>query len=170
MKALSLHPMYAAEIAVGDKPEEYRTWQTPHRGDLLICASVYNDGWFYPRGYALCVVNLYDIKWSEENDCYAWLLKDIRPIVPFPVKGKLHLYDVDDKLIKFADKSANKYLFDWWQDDLKIIVPPQKKKAEAPKQQELTGNSVSKKKKAEPPKQEETALQKRRRYRLHSVY
>ena len=71
---------------------------------------------------------------------------------------------------KFADKSANKYLFDWWQDDLKIIVPPQKKKAEAPKQQELTGNSVSKKKKAEPPKQEKTALQKRRRPRLRSVY
>lgn len=58
MKALSLHPMYAAEIAVGDKPEEYRTWQTPYRGDLLICGSVYNDGWFYPRGYALCCIHI----------------------------------------------------------------------------------------------------------------
>ena len=59
-----------------------------------------------------------------------------------------NITDVDDKLIKFADKSANQYLFDWWQDDLKIIVPPQKKKTEAPKLQELTGKSVSKKKKA----------------------
>ena len=149
MKALSLHPMYATEIAVGDKPEEYRTWQTSYRGDLLICASTYNDGWEYPRGYALCVVNLYDIKWSEEDECYAWQLRNIRPVVPFPVKGKLHLYDVDDKLIRFANKTANKNLFDWWQDELKIIVAP---------------NEINNK------KLEQKRLQKERRPRLRSIY
>ena len=160
MKALSLHPMYAAEIAVGDKPEEYRTWETKYRGDLLICASQYNDGWEYPRGYALCIVNLYDIKWSEEDDCYAWQLKDIRPVVPFPVKGKLHLYDVDDKLIKLAKKKANVKLFDWWQDECKIIVLPEDKKVNKPKQ------AATKKAKVEEPKHEPV---KKRRPRLRSI-
>lgn len=127
MKALSLHPMWAAAIAVGDKPEEYRTWKTPYRGDILICASQYNDGWFYPRGYALCIANMYDIRWSDENDCYAWQLRNIRPIVPFKLKGKLHLFDVDDKLIKLAKKPVNEKLFDWWQYDLQIITAPKTK-------------------------------------------
>lgn len=160
MKALSLHPMYAAEIAVGDKPEEYRTWKTDYRGDLLICASTYNDDWEYPRGFALCVVNLYDIKWLEDDECYAWQLKDIRPVKPFPVKGKLHLYDVDDGLIKFANKKADIYLFDWWQDVCKIIVAPEKTMAEKPKQ------VVIKKTKVEEPKQE---VVKKRRPRLRSL-
>ena len=124
MKALSVHPMYACDIAVGEKPEEYRTWKTEYRGDLLICASQYNDGWCFPRGYALCVADLYDI--TKDDDCYAWQLRNIRPIVPFKVKGKLHLYEVDDKLIKYAHKPANEYLFDWWQYDLGIITAPKK--------------------------------------------
>ena len=161
MKALSLHPMYAVEIAVGDKPEEYRTWKTDYRGDLLICASTYNDGWLYPRGYALCVVNLYDIKWSEKNDCYAWQLKDIRPVVPFPVKGKLHLYDVDDKLIKLAKRKANVQLFNWWQFDLEIIKAPEEKKVNKPKKQVTYKTKV-----------EETKLEaaKKRRPRLRSIF
>ena len=126
MKALSIHPMYAAAIAIGEKPEEYRTWKTPYRGDLLICASQYNDGWEFPRGYALCVVEMYDIKWSDKYDCYAWQLRNIRPVMPFKVKGKLHLYDVEDKLIKYVNKPVNDHLFDWWQYDLEIIKAPLK--------------------------------------------
>ena len=170
MKALSLHPKWAAKIATGDKPEEYRTWKTSYRGDLLICASTYNDGWAYPKGHALCIVNLYDIKWSEENDCYAWQLKDIRPVVPFPVKGKLHLYDVDDKLVKIVGKPANDGLFDWWEHELKIIASPQKKKDEVQKQPKAASSSVSAKRTTEPKKQEETPIQKRRRYRLRCIY
>ena len=128
IKALSIHPMYAAAIAVGDKKEEYRTWQTSYRGDLLICASQYNDGWEFPRGYALCVVNLYDIKWLPDDECFAWQLKDIRPIMPFKYKGKLHLYDVNSKLVKFVNRPADRQLFDWWQFDLEIINAPEKKK------------------------------------------
>ena len=98
MKALSIHPKYADEIARGVKDEEYRVWQTPHRGDLLICASTFNDGPNYVRGYALCVVNLSDI--YKKYDEFTWYLDNVRMIEPFPVKGKLHLYDVDDSLIK----------------------------------------------------------------------
>ena len=99
MKALSLHPMYAADIATGNKVEEYRTWQTNHRGNLLICASQYNDGWFFPRGYALCVVD---------------------------VVGMKQLDDVDDKLIKVVKRKPDEFLFDWWQYDLGIIAAPKR--------------------------------------------
>ena len=108
----------------------------------------------------MCVVNLYDIKWLEEDECYAWQLKDIRPVVPFPVKGKLHLYDVDDKLIKLAKRKANEKLFDWWQDECKIIVPPEEKKVNKPKLK------ATKKAKVEELKHE---VAKKRRPRLRSI-
>lgn len=117
--------MYAAQIAIGEKPIEYRTWKTPFRGDLLICASQYNDGWYYPRGYALCIVELYDI--THNGDCFEWHLRNVRPVQPFKVKGKLHLYDVDDRLIKTVRRKPNELLFDWWQYDCGIITAPKRK-------------------------------------------
>lgn len=98
MKALSLHPFYAVDIACGDKTDEFRSWQTPYRGDLLICSSQYNDGSLFPRGYALCIVELYGIDKGQKG--YSWHLCNLRPIVPFKVKGKLHLFEVDDHLIE----------------------------------------------------------------------
>ena len=98
MKALSIHAPYAFEIFTGQKVEEYRSWQTPYRGDLLICTSKRWYGADYLHGHALCIVNLYDIEKLGDRD-YAWLLKDVRYIEPFPVKGKLHLFEVDDDKI-----------------------------------------------------------------------
>lgn len=98
MKALSLHPFYAVDIACGDKTEEFRSWQTSYRGDLLICSSQHNDGPLFPRGYALCIVDLYDVSKGQEG--YVWRLRNLRPIVPVKVKGKLHLFDVDDRFIE----------------------------------------------------------------------
>lgn len=101
MKALSLHPIYADAIAAGEKKEEYRTWQTPYRGDLLICASTYNDGPEFVRGHAICVAELYDIEAPKKGTRnFSWRLRKIRLIEPFPVKGKLHLFDVSDALVK----------------------------------------------------------------------
>ena len=100
MKALSIRPKYADEIARGEKIEEYRTWKTAYRGDLLICASAYNHGAAYVRGHALCIVELFDIERDTFNNDYAWKLRNVRFIDPFPVKGKLHLYEVDNALIK----------------------------------------------------------------------
>ena len=61
MKALSIMPYYASCIASGEKVEEYRSWKTDYRGDLLICASSRNEGPDLVRGHALCVVELFDI-------------------------------------------------------------------------------------------------------------
>ena len=38
-----------------------------------------------------------------EGKCYAWHLTDIRAIYPFPVKGKLNFFNVDDSLIQIVD-------------------------------------------------------------------
>lgn len=35
---------------------------------------------------------------------YAWKLEDVRVIKPFPVKGKLNFYYIDDELIEIADE------------------------------------------------------------------
>lgn len=108
MKALSIMPYYASLIAAGEKVEEYRSWQTEYRGDLLICASSRNEGPDLVRGHAICVVELYDIRKDGDRD-FAWLIRNVRFVEPFPVKGKLHLYDVeDDKIVFLTKKNGRK--------------------------------------------------------------
>lgn len=100
MKALSVMPYPADRIASGEKVEEYRTWKSDYRGDLLICASSRNEGPDLVRGHAICVVELYDITQRGARD-YVWHIRNVRFIDPFPVKGNLHLYDVEDDKIVF---------------------------------------------------------------------
>ena len=111
MKALSVRPEYTFDIFVGEQTFEERTWQTDHRGDLLICTSAKKEPG-YVNGYAYFVVPLLDIQpsreaWFDERGkrvtMYEWALGKPRAIEPIPVKGKLHLYDVDDALIHYVD-------------------------------------------------------------------
>lgn len=111
MKALSVRPEYTFDIFMGEQTFEERTWKTDHRGDLLICASAKKEPG-YVNGYAYFVVSLLDIQpskedWFDENGkrvtMYQWALGKPRAIEPIPVKGKLHLYDVDDALIHYVD-------------------------------------------------------------------
>ena len=92
-----------------------------YRGELLIVASKkpeitvrqYEDPlkeWFrpgpLPTGEALCIAKLVDCRRMRTSDeaaalcecyqgAYAWVLEDIRPIEPFPVRGQMGLYDVE---------------------------------------------------------------------------
>jgi hypothetical protein len=63
-------------------------------------------------GHATCVVNLTDCRLmtreDEELACcdwdpdlYVWEITDVRMIEPFPVRGTLNFFYVDDLLIKF---------------------------------------------------------------------
>lgn len=65
----------------------------------------------HKQGVALCVVKLIHVRDMTEDDvlmaCYpctpgrkAWLITEVRPVKPVPIKGKLSLFDVDDSLIK----------------------------------------------------------------------
>ena len=111
MKALSIHPVYAGLIWVGEKTIECRSWRTDYRGDLLICSTAKKIKDTIP-GHALCVVTLADIvpfqKKHLKAACmtsadyspglYAWILKDVRTIKPIPVKGRLSLWNYDGEI------------------------------------------------------------------------
>lgn len=112
MKAISIRNPFAHFILCGEKTIECRSWQTNYRGDLLICSSANPKIKDTICGHAICVANLESIEAFEakrlEDACmsempegkhFAWHLTNIRMIHPFPVKGKLNLYEVDDSLI-----------------------------------------------------------------------
>ncbi len=116
MKAISIRNPYAHFILCGEKEFEFRTWRTDYRGDLLICSSANPKIKNTICGHALCVVNLndvvevtaknyrdFDLDDKPDGKLYAWHLTDIRVIKPFPVKGKLNFFNVDDSLIEVLD-------------------------------------------------------------------
>lgn len=132
VKAISILPEYAAEIYDGFKTTEYRTWQTDYRGDLLICASSRKlKGCI--SGYAICIVELYDIQpltvkekrsfgLSADERMFGWKLRNVRQIVPFPYKGKLHLYDVDASLVKILSPIGTKEADKEWAEYYKPLL------------------------------------------------
>ncbi len=105
MKAISLKQPFANLIASGKKTIETRKWTTRYRGDLLICSSQKPN--ISPAGFALCVVELYDIRPMVEGDheaaccplypgAYSWLIRNLRPLKKiFPVKGQLGIFEVN---------------------------------------------------------------------------
>ncbi len=111
MKALSIHPYYALGIFFLEKTVENRTWTTNYRGDILICSTVKKFTDTIP-GHALCIVTLKDIvpmkkehlkaadMYEDQYDpnSYAWLLENVRVIKPFPIKGKLSLWECDHEI------------------------------------------------------------------------
>lgn len=124
MKALTIDPEYAWYIHEEDKTVECRTWKTNYRGPLLICASKMPlEG--YISGHAICVVNLVDVvpftkghldaaAMDEMPDvpCYAWILENALPIVPFPVRGKMGLFDVDESNIQYRENERTEAMSD----------------------------------------------------------
>jgi hypothetical protein len=128
MNALSVKNPVGELIILGYKPIETRTWKTNFRGDILICVSqkLFTGKLFIPSGFsshdmtnayyhvgkAICVVSLVDIRPMVKEDeklaccpiydgAYSWILENIRPIKRFPVKGKLNIFQVEDKLIEY---------------------------------------------------------------------
>jgi hypothetical protein len=104
MKALSVRQPWASLIAEGAKTIELRRWKTAYRGPLLICASAHKQG-SGPKGVAIAIVDLVGIRpatiadagaacCEPADDEFAWVLDNPRFVTPFPVKGKLSLFDV----------------------------------------------------------------------------
>lgn len=124
MKALSVKLPWSLYIACGEKKVEYRTWQTAYRGEVLICTSSTPAVGFKRSaicGQAICLATLTNCmpfkkshleqalmeEMPEENG-YAFFLSNIRPITPTPVKGKLHIFDVniEEKDLQFLPHSG----------------------------------------------------------------
>jgi ASCH domain-containing protein len=103
MKALSIKQPWANLIASGKKTIETRLWPTDYRGPLLIVSSKTPD--IHPAGYAVAIGELVDCRPMTASDeqaaccarypgAFSWVIRDIRKIEIFPVRGKLGLYDV----------------------------------------------------------------------------
>ena len=117
MKAISIRQPFAHLILCGEKEYEYRTWSTEHRGDLLVCSSANPKVEDTISGHALCVTDVIKVTRKNYRDLgldeppyrgeklFAWKLEDIRAIDPFPVKGKLNFYYVDDDLIHIHEEN-----------------------------------------------------------------
>ena len=122
MKALSVRGDYVMDMIAGKKKIEYRTWQTKYRGPLLMCSTTKKVAGAAP-GYAVCVVNLKDIEWSDFDECFHWSIELQDLIEPVPVKGQLKLFNVDDSMITpIKDKKA-------WKEKIEpLIYKPRKRK------------------------------------------
>ncbi len=104
MKAISLKQPWANLVASGKKTIETRKWKTNYRGDLVICSS--KNPKIEPAGYALCIVELYDVKPMKKEDekaacikvypgAYSWFLRNLRKLDPIiPIKGALGIFDL----------------------------------------------------------------------------
>jgi hypothetical protein len=104
MKALSIEQPWANMIASGEKTIETRTWSTDYRGPILIVSS--KTPRIEPAGCALAVAKLMNCrpmtKDDEDEACcelypgaFAWVLRCIKRIEPFAVKGNLGIYEVN---------------------------------------------------------------------------
>jgi len=117
IKALSLSNGYAAPwaswIREGRKTIETRMWGTGYRGPVLICAAKRPNGPM--AGCAVCIVDLLGCRWMRRSDealalCdwelgrFAWVLANVRHVLPFHVRGRLGLFGVDvpDELVRAA--------------------------------------------------------------------
>ena len=117
-KALSVKQPYAGYIASGEKQIEVRSKPTKYRGELLICASRDGKPSDTAPGYGCTIsfVELYDCKplseltpeeWEKtklpgylmdklkaSKNGYGWFIKNPRPVIEFPVKGQLGIFNL----------------------------------------------------------------------------
>ena len=117
---------YVMDMIAGKKKIEYRTWQTKYRGPLLMCSTTKKVAGAAP-GYAVCVVNLKSIEWSDFDEEFHWNIELRDLIEPVPVKGQLKLFNVDDSMITpIKDKKA-------WGTKIKPLIYTPKRKAKRKK-------------------------------------
>jgi hypothetical protein len=113
LKAISIYGEYVQAILNGTKTEEYRSWKTKYRGDILICTTATKERF----GYTACVVELYDMGKRlritdrmlpfSKPEFYAWKLRNVRKCVPVPIKGQQMFYNVsDDKIVLLSSYPA----------------------------------------------------------------
>lgn len=121
LRVLSVRQPWASLIASGRKTVELRSWGTTYRGPILILAGSgvwrgATDHEIGPRGVALCVVDLVDVRptrFDHEDAAkaclfpptgfdFAWVLANPRPVEQLPIKGKLGLYRADEELRRIA--------------------------------------------------------------------
>jgi hypothetical protein len=126
VKTLSIRQPFASAILTGDKPIEYRSWSTKHRGLLAIHASSSKadmgretrEGWLeefpgladefdrLPFGAVIGVAELVGCEPSEEYEgMFEWELANPRRLVT-PIKAKGYAAIFHTELPEFAKAGA----------------------------------------------------------------
>ena len=104
MRAISIKEPWCTLILEGSKTIETRTWRTPHRGKILLCASRYPESKI--SGNAFAIADLVDCRPMRKEDeeaamckryhkAYSWVLNNVKNIELFEVIGQLGLFKVD---------------------------------------------------------------------------
>jgi len=107
MKAITIYPDWMMLFMSGEKTAEFRTWETRHRGEILLCSGAKKIPGCI-SGHALMVGTLTDVvratKKNIDECCldsmpkgggYVWHFDNLRYIKPIPVKGMPGLFDLD---------------------------------------------------------------------------
>ena len=107
MKAVSVRPEWAHLIFCELKTVEVRTWRVKAPCDLIMCTSARKYKYF-PGGQAVARIHVTEcvpmiprlldeamMDEMPEKQSYAWIINGVYAFEPFPVKGKLHLFDIE---------------------------------------------------------------------------
>jgi len=126
-KAISIREPFAGMIADGLKTIETRKWSTKFRGRLVICSSKSKK--ISGSGSAIATVELVDCRPMRPNDwsaaqcdpyprAFAWVLcNPLRFEHPFPVRGKLGLFDIGQAIEdyrKTSDATIKSFIRKLW--------------------------------------------------------
>ena len=126
MKCLTVCQPWAWAIAAGHKLVENRRKRTAHRGPLLIHAGTSRR--FLEGESREDWISRYGVAWPDESDLvfscavaivrvsgcvlaaevdspwafgpWCWILEDVQPIDPIPIRGKPGLFNVPDEFIR----------------------------------------------------------------------
>ena len=117
VRALSVRQPYADLLVQGKKTMEVRSYQTRHRGPLLICSTARPvlDG--HALGHAIGIVEVVGCRLMEPSDAaaacadyqpgaYVWIVEQGRAIEPFPVKGRQTQFEINHPSLSRAETSA----------------------------------------------------------------
>lgn len=115
MKALSVKQPWANLIACGRKTIETRTWPTSYRGRIAIVSS--KRPAIEPAGCAVCLATVADCRPMRRSDeaaaccevyhgAYAWLVEDVEPVEPVPLRGALGVFSIGMEPGDFEPASA----------------------------------------------------------------
>lgn len=104
MKAISIKEPWASLILSGEKTIETRKWATKYRGPLLICVSKLPKSELSGMAIGVAYLNSIEpiVKDHEVKACcpvypraLSWHLVNPILIEPFPVSGKLGVFEVN---------------------------------------------------------------------------
>lgn len=128
-RAISVRQPFANYIACGEKTIEFRSWTTRYRGPLVIVSSAkpsddpeYQAAWkemrhVAPLGVTIALVDLITIVPFKRQHRelamlygvpmtqlvgFAWILRDVQPLQPQPISGKLSIFTIGAEKVRVA--------------------------------------------------------------------